>query len=126
MQKRKGDNNSTNYNYTALFFASIIFVLVLTNLVYQEFGFNTSVIFFSIIFVNFYMIFRKILPQKLNQILNKITDKTKIETLHNYDKLDNSFDSINNANTTKFCESCGEKLISNLNYCESCGKFISL
>jgi len=125
MQKRKGNNNSINYNYTTLFFASIIFVLILTNFIYQEFGFNTSVIFFSIIFLNFYMIFRKILPQKLNQILNKISHKTKIETVYNNGKSDNSLDSINNVNPTKFCESCGEKLISNLNYCESCGKLIS-
>ncbi len=125
MQKRKGNNNFINYNYTTLFFASIIFVLILTNFIYQEFGFNTSVIFFSIIFLNFYMIFRKILPQKLNQMLNKISNKTKIETVYNYDKSDNSLDSINNVNTTKFCESCGGKLISNLNYCESCGKLIS-
>ena len=125
MQKRKGDNNFTNYNYTALFFASIIFVLILTNFIYQEFGFNTSVIFFSIIFLNFYMIFRKLLPQKLNQMLNKMFRKTTIETVYKYDKSDNSFDSINNVYTTKFCQSCGEKLISNLNYCESCGKSIS-
>lgn len=125
MQKRKGNNNSINYNYTTLFFASIIFVLILTNFIYQEFGFNTSVIFFSIIFLNFYMIFRKILPQKLNQMLAKISHKTKMETVYNYDISNNSLDSINNVNTTKFCESCGGKLISNLNYCESCGKLIS-
>ncbi len=125
MQKRKGDNNSINYNYTVLLLASIIFVLTLTNFIYQEFGLNNSVIFFLIIFLNFYMIYRKILPQKLNQMLNKINHKTKIETPNKHDKSDNSFLSINNINMTKFCESCGEKLISNLNYCESCGKLIS-